>query len=327
MGIQDIGVKAFLAQRLAATPPARSLLRLAFSFPTSLAENKKEDLSFLGSIGVIKEWGENGRNVSQPKEYEFALKNKLFSGGVQFPWSWMETDQTGLIMERVNDLAGRREQFWQRLLADLINNAETSTDTLDDVAYFSNSHEKYSTFDNLIGTTAASAGAPTALETADAVYECFTKLLSLLDDNGEPANEDMDTLGIACGTDIGGAVMQAALQDQLDTGAGTLDNPLRGLKSAGISIVPMVSPRITTTGKMSVFNLTRHQMEGNGEQVQAGSKPLLLMRNEELSDVSSKGTEANSEFRHDTRRVEYALSEVGNVGYGRPWEGVRYSFN
>lgn len=312
MGLTDYGIRAILKQMLADTPMSDQLLRLAFQYDSDLPANKSEDLSFLGAIGVLKEWGEGGRNVSQPKEYDFSLRNGKFSGGVRIPCDWANNDKSDQVKDKLGDVVKRRQQFWSARMARLINQGESSTKTIDGVAFFSNSHANYSTFDNLLTYAAASGTAPTPLEAANAIYEAYIAMLGFNDDQGEPANESLKNLLITCGTDIGAATMQACTQSDLNTGTGTVDNPLLGLKSSGVSIECIVSPRITTTAKFQTWNVT------------PGAKTLLLQRNKADSKVSMQGANSIIEHQHDA--WEYAVKEVGEAGYGRPWEATQTEF-
>jgi hypothetical protein len=312
MSLTDYGVRGILLSMLAETPMSDQLLQLAFQFESDLPAGKSEDLSFLGAIGVLKEWGEAGRNITQPKEYDFTLRNLKFSGGVRIPNDWAENDKTGQVRDKLGDLVKRRSQFWSKRLAALINVGETSTKTIDGVAFFADAHAKYSSFDNLLTYAAASGVAPTPLEAANAIYAAYIAMLGYLDDQGEPANEGLSKLVITCGTDIGASVMQAVTQDILDTGAGTKDNPLKSMRAAGISLSAVVTPRISTTAKMQVWNASPN------------AKPLLIQRNSKGSKLSMKG--AGSEFEHDNDSWEYALKEVGETGFGRPWEANQTEF-
>ncbi len=310
--LTDYGCKAILAAKLADTPMSNLLMQLAFQFGSDLPAGKSEDLSFLGQIGVIKEWAEGGRNVVQPKEYNFSLKNVKFSGGVRLPMDWLNNDKTDQVNGKLSDLTMRRAQFWSKRLATLINASGTSTATLDGVAFFHDTHVKYSAFDNLLTHAAGSGTAPTPLEVADAIYEAYIALASFLDDQGEPANEGMTKLIITCGTDIGAAVTQACTNNVLNTGTGTVDNPINGLRSLGLTVSPIVTPRITTTAKMQVWNAS------------PGAKALLIQRNDKEFKLSMKGQD--SEFCHDNDAIELALKEVGEAGYGRPWEAAQVEF-
>ncbi len=312
MSLVDYAVKAILEQKLADTPMTDQLLRLAYQFSSDLPAGKSEDLSFLGAVGVIKEWGEAGRNISQPKEYDFALRNAKFSGGVRIPLDWVNNDKTGQVNDKLGDVVKRRQQFWSAKLATLINNGGTSTKTIDGVSFFNDSHAAYSTFDNLLTHVAASGTSPTALEAAEAIYAAYMALLTFNDDQGEPANEGLTELLITCGTGIGSAMMQACTQGNLNTGTGVLDNPLNGLRASGVKIGCIVSPRITTTAKFQTWN------------VSPGSKSLLIQKNEADSKVSMQG--AGSIIEHKDDAWEFAVKEVGEAGYGRPWEATQTEF-
>lgn len=312
MGLTDYGVRGILRSILADTPLTDQLLQLVYQFDSDLPAGKSEDLSFLGAVGVLAPWGSAGRNVMQPKEYEFALRNGKFSGGVRIPLDWMNNDKTQQVRDKLTEVVKRRTQFWSAKVATLINSAESSTKTIDGVAFFSNSHAAYSTFDNLLTFAAASGVAPTPLEVAQALYAAYMSMLTYNDDQGQPANEGLSKLTVTCGTDIGASVMQALSQDVLDTGTGTQDNPLKGLKAAGISLNAVISPRISTAAKMQLWNTS------------PGAKSLLLQKNNKDSKESMKG--ADSEFAHDNDAIELAIKEVGETGYGRPWEANQTEF-
>jgi phage major head subunit gpT-like protein len=311
MGITAYGCRGILASMLADTPMSNMLMKLAFRFNSDLPAGKSEDLSFLGAIGVLKEWT-NGRNVVRPKEYDFSLKNRKFSHGVDIPLDWLNGDKTGMIRNRMSDVVGRTQQFWSKLMATLINNAGTSTKTLDGVAFFHDTHVRYSAFDNLLSFTAASGTAPTPLEAANAIWYAYTQMLTFLDDQGEPANEGLSSLTISCGTDIGAAISQAISQQTLDTGSGTVDNPLKGLQAAGVKVDAIVSPRITTTAKMQVWNTS------------PGAKPLLAQENTGEGKIDVKNE--TSEYAIDNDAVQVLVKLVGEAGYGRPWEAAQVEF-
>lgn len=309
--ITGYGVRGILLSMLAATPMSNLLTKLAYRYSSDLPAGKSEDLSFLGNIGVISEWKEK-RNVVQPKEYAFALRNLKFSGGVRIPLDWLHGDKTGGIKERLADLPRRREQFWGKKIATLINNGSTSTATLDGVSFFNDAHVKYSAFDNQLTFAAATGVAPTPLEAAQAIYASYIAMLGFNDDQGEPANEGMTNMLITCGTDIGSSVAQAITQGTLDTGSGTMDNPLKGLRAAGINLDIMVSPRITTTAKMQTWNTS------------PGTKPLLIQENPIEEALRLK--DENSEFCIDNDAIELLLKMVGEAGYGQPWTAAQTEF-
>jgi hypothetical protein len=156
--------------------------------------------------------------------------------------------------------------------------------------------------------------APTPLEAANAIYAAYIAMLGYnWTTRASRPTRACPSWSMTCGTDIGASVMQAVTQDILDTGAGTKDNPLKSMRAAGISPrAAVVTPRISTTAKMQVWNAS------------PGAKALLIQRNSKGSKLSMKG--AGSEFEHDNDSWEYALKEVGEAGFGRPWEANQTEF-
>lgn len=311
MALTDYACRAILAKSLDDTPLSNQLMSLAYQFDSELPAGKSEDLSFLGAIGVIKEWI-IGRNISQPKEYDFALKNVKFSGGVRLPLDWINNDKRGQVASKFSDLGMRRNQFWSRRLAALINGASTNTRTLDAASYFGATHSAYSVFNNDISRAGVTSGQPTPLEAAQAIYAAYVSMLGFLDDQGEPANEGITNIAVTCGIDVAGAVMQGVNDQLLNTGAAIKDNPLAGLKAAGLTVSVIATPRITTAGKMQIWNTSPN------------AKPLLLQRNS--SEFRIQAMAAGSEMEYTNDAWEYAIKEVGEVGFGRPWEAIQLTF-
>jgi phage major head subunit gpT-like protein len=311
MAIYSHGVIAAIGRALrAATPQSNQLASLAFVYPSSLPAGAKDVLDFLGAVPAMRRWL-GARNPSTPLQHEAALLLEKFESTIQLPLDWIDNDKTGLVQQRISQLTSRLLQLWGKLVADLINAAETDL-AFTGSAFFAGSHTfGKSTIDNLIGASMAGA-APTPQEAAEGILAGWKAMAAFTDDQGEPCNEDLSSLAVVFAPTAADAYMQALSNDQLDTGAGTVDNPLRGLRGS-VTLRAIMSPRLTTGVHCHLF------------RTDAGAAPLVIGSNAMSRKVTSKAE--GSDFEHDNDAHEYGVKAVEGAAYGLITDACKVTFS
>jgi len=303
MTITSYAVKGLIGDALGQlTPESDSLAGLATFIDSDLSENQSEDLSFLGDVPAVREWiGE--RKVGAAVEYEHSVRLKKHELTFEFPVSWIRNDKTGLVEARVNSRTRRRMQHWGKQVAGLINDGATTT-CFDGQFYFDTDHSwgKSGTINNDISFAAASGTTPTATEAADAIVAGWKQMKGFRDDQGEPIHEDLRDLAVVVPTAHADSHLLAITQKRLDSGSGGVDNPVEGLKSAGINFRLIASDRLTIGDAMVLVN------------VGPDAAPFIIARNEMLEEMTEQVE--NSEAHHRRDQFEWGLKIVDGREYG-----------
>lgn len=307
--ITSYGVKGMIGTALqSAQPKSNSLNSLIKIIPTTLAEGESEDLSFLGAIPAFREWKAK-RQVSIPIEYNWTLKNKKFETSLQVPNKWLVNDKTGLVQERISQIPVRYGQWVASLVADLINNLATYT-AFDGKTMVSSTHEwgTSGVIDNTIEYAADTSTVPTPLEAATSLRDAYLAMLGFKDDQGELCNEGITSLAVVCGLTQAAPHMSAISENILDTGAGTVDNPLRGILAAGVKVSLIASARITGSDTINLINTSPM------------AAPFIFQENPGSRDTQH----LDESFYHD--RQMYGMKVVGNAGCGLFTDVIRVTY-
>ena len=318
--ITDYYCRGILQKIVTTTPLTDKLASMAIRVVSQLPSGSAERLDFLGTIPALREW-EGKRTAAQPTEFNFTIKNRKFETGAKLPLDWINNDKTGNVALAATQIAQRYAQWPGKMVADLLNNGTTGSGyylAYDNQAFFSASHVFGQTSYSNIVTYAIGAGPSlvTAYEMAKATVKAIQQILGFLDDRGEPLNEDITDLTLAvpivAGSQMAGVAFQAINLPKLDTGSGSVDNPLFGYKVGGFNLNLVVSPRLTGTAP-ALINTSGNAM------------PFIFQEN--LGDrlLSLKGP--GSDFAHDQDAWEYGMKAVGNAGYGRPTDAVQIQFS
>lgn len=291
-----------------AVAPAYSLAALAAMIPNNLSSGESISLDFLGAIPGFKKWTDK-RQSSQFVPYEWSMKNEKFEDSIVVPDEWLINDKTGLVDMRIGQLVAKYAIWPGTLVASLINASESAL-CFDGKAFFADDHSfgKSGTIDNKITQAAASGTTPTVEEFAQGVLSAYSQITGFLDDQGEPINESITDLKVVVGNALAGTALQAIQNTMLDTGSGTIDNPVKGLSAAGVKITLVVSPRITLSSKFALVNTSPNAC------------PFIFSENVALRNRTIK------DDRHDRDRWEHGLKAVGNAAYGMFTDAVLCEF-
>jgi len=308
--ITDLGVLGILRAALSAQPGSDSLASLCPTLPSQVIAGASQDLSFLGMPPAMRKWAET-RGAKRIMQYAASVRLDKFEATVDVARELLENDQTMQVRDAVAELAARVNAWKAARIANLINSNSTA---FDGKALFADDHTwgDSGTIDNNTTSAAASGTTPTANEAAAQLCTIADLILGWKDDAGEPVNEDITEFAVIAGPTQAAPHRQAISSMQLDTGAGTRDNPLRGYAQKWRLIS---TPRITAADAVYVVVSGRSG---------ATPRPFVFVENSIERKTTMKGT--GSDYAHDTDRHQYGVQTVGEAAPGRFWECVKHTY-
>jgi len=225
----------------------------------------------------------------------------------------------------LDDLLSALPLKYEELMAELINNSETAL-CFDGLSYFNNTH-KYgamgesgvaASFDNTVTFNASDHTAITADEAARAINIAIEIMRVFPDTEGRLiANMGMKAVDIivSAGTPNAAAIRQALVADTVDTGTGTIDNPLKGQNLD----IRLLSDGLITLGETKMIVARSHRAD-------AAAKPFAFQENIEDKRIDILGEETKM-FIVQNDGVGVFLKMVGNAGYGLPSHAILTTFN
>lgn len=319
--ITDYYCRGVIAKVITTTPMSNGLNALAININSMLPAGGSERLDFLGTIGPMREW-QGARQPAQPIEYNYTIKNRKFETTAVLPLDWIKNDKTGNVNQTFGQLGSRMQQWKAKIIADLINNATTAGvyACFDTLAFFSASHvygvSQSVAVNNIVTyTTGAGPTLITAYEAAKSLVKAIQQILTFLDDRGEPINEDITALTVCvpavANSQMAAVFYQAINLPKLDTGSGSVDNPVFGIRQQIPTINLLVTPRLTGTS-VSVINTSPN------------AAPFIFQENIGERLMTTKG--AGSDYEHDHDAWEYGMKTVGNGGFGRFTDAVQIQY-
>jgi phage major head subunit gpT-like protein len=242
----------------------------------------------------------------------FTIPNDHFEATLDVECADLRRDKTGQIMIRVDDLARRTQQHWNKILSERILNGHTSVTTYgatsspDGQDFFDDDHSvgDSGTQQNDIDVTDVPSlnltlGAPTAAEMAAAILDTITYMHAWLDDQGEPMNEEATQFAVMVGLPLFyGPIVQACTLNNL-SGGGAINNPLTG---GGFKVTPIYNARLASaTTQMWVF------------RTDTPVKPFIRQVE---TPVSIKHIGAGSQLEFDHDMWSWGVDAWRGCGYG-----------
>lgn len=313
-GLTDRAIKGVFYNRLTAALTGGWWNKL-FMF-NELSDQDAEEYRFLGMVPAPREWlGELSKKTLPT--YKIAIPNKTWEATLRFPTEDYKRDKTGQINARGGELGLSFARHITSLLVTRITNGTGSTDGLayDGQFFLDTDHSSGSsgTQKNVLTNSevsqlaVVSAAAPTQTEFANAVLNTIAYAQGILDDQGQPINEDASQWAVMVPTTYGG-IANAALYNATTYGASgaVSSNPLMSARTATdgqLSLRLIVTPRITG----SIFYLFR--MDGV-------TKPFIFQQ-VETPTVEMLGI--GSEYEIQNNEVMIRAKAIYNIGYGQ-WE-------
>jgi hypothetical protein len=204
-----------------------------------------EIYKWLGGAPAMTEWrGERVR--SSLGDYDLSVVSDKYQSTLSFDVDDMRRDKTGQILRRIAEMGQKAATLPQRLYTTLI---ESNPTAYDGSAFYADSHT-VGTVDNLLAPAAATPTDPTSSEMATAILDSIQAIVGFKDELGDPCNEFATSFMVMVPTSMMAAIT-AALKDVF-TSAG-VSNTLIAAQGMGISIKPVVNPRLTSSSTFYTF--------------------------------------------------------------------------
>ena len=272
---------------------------------TPISSNRAvENYKWLGASPMMREWI-GGRLLKRPRVESYDVPNLPFEASFGIPIEDLDRDDTGMINARIDDLAVRTAQHWEKLQSDLINVSESTVcydgqffiDT-DHVSGDSGTQTNDFTTTEVPSSNVTTTTAMTGTEAANVIMEMISRMLGFKDDQGEPINQNAKQF-VAMASPGHAMGLWTALSAQFLTNGVT--NPLL---ASGFQVMPVINPRLTLTTKVFVF------------RADGTIKPFI---NQSEQEVQVKTVGRDSEYAFDNRQIKVGVEARRNVGYGL-WE-------
>ena len=267
-----------------------------------------EEYAWLGMTPAMREWI-GGRQAKGFREQSLQIRNKHYEATMEVLKRDLRRDKTGQIMVRINEMARRANAHWATLLSDMIVSG-ASTTCYDGQYFFDTDHDEGSsgTQSNSITVdisaypvaTDGTVTLPAVAEYQYAIAKAIEAIVSFVDDQGEPMNEDASQFLIMVPVSYMNVAMQAvATPVQI----AETQSALQALKqNFSISVAP--NPRLSTLASSYQFVCFR-----------TDSYLKSFIRQEETG-VSLKVKGAGSEYEFDNDAWQFGIDTWRNVGYG-----------
>lgn len=270
----------------------------AISMPFD-SDQESETYKWLGMVPALREWI-GGRQAKGFRENGITIENKKFEATLEILVDDIRRDKTGQINVRIDELAVRALQHWNKLLSTLINNGESQV-CYDGQYFFDTDHSEgdSGTQDNDITYDVTTTTDPTAAEMEKAILKAVSQILGFKDDQGEPLNDGASQFRVMVPTPFMAAAAAALKNPVIVDGSGSRTNTIVNIGGFGFELD--VNSRLTWTTKFGVF-----RSDGI-------TKPLI--RQEETGvEVSAVAEGSEHEFKEDKHL--YGVKSSRNVGYG-----------
>lgn len=198
-----------------------------------------ELFKWLGSVAAPQKFeGERKRNSLT--DYGLQIISEKYELTVDADIDDVRRDKTGHILKRIGEMGGKMASLDERLLSTML---ESSVTCYDQVALWSSSHKVGKTgttqSNDKTVTGIADPDAPTSAEMVKAVMAGLKQLMGMLDDRGDPMNQNAKRFVLVSPLKYWDVVV-AALQN-VYTSAGVNNT----LLNAGVSITPFTNVRLT----------------------------------------------------------------------------------
>lgn len=293
-------VKAYMFQQFLTTeagPDWASLL----GGPVLPSNQPIETYGGVGTVPMLRPW-RGTRRASEPRPITFTLPNERYEGTLVVTPDDLSFNKLGHVQANIDGLAKRASQHWRKLISDVIT---ANTVGYDGLAMFHDSHVEngQAAQDNNLAFAAATGTTPTVGEMEGAILQAMAALMGFKDDNGEPVNEDLNSLIVMVPTahynTAAGALSAPVIADAAATGGRTNIVATMG----GKSFTLVGNPRIT--GDVMYLFV-------------ANGRSFIRQEVEQLK-ITAKAE--GSDYEHDTGGHEYGVGVLRAAGPG-DWKGA-----
>lgn len=270
------------------------------------SDQDSETYAWLGQAPAMREWL-GGRQAHGQREFEYTIRNKKYEATMDISLDDIRRDKSSQVMLRTRELAQRTNAHWAKLLSTLIINGE-STLCYDGQYFFDTDHSEGDSGTQSNDLTVDVSALPTAVhgsttapsvgEAALVVLKGIETILSFVDDQGEPMNEDATNFLVMVPTSLLTPYSSAATQQFMAQGE---QNVLVSGNNYTVKVVSNARLNSSWTDKVMVA------------RTDAETKPFIAQEEEGVT-MSAKAE--GSEYEHDEDRHQYGVKALRNVGYG-----------
>lgn len=274
------------------------------------SDQESETYPWLGMPPAMREWL-GGRQAKGFNTSSVTIINKHYEATLEIAIKDLRRDKTGQIRARLSEFIQRNASHKASLLSTLIIDGEAST-CYDGQYFFDTDHSEGSSGSQSNDITtdisalpvqvAGSTTVPSPEEMQHAIQKSITQIHTLVDDQGEPLNEDANAFHVMVPNGLATST-RSALSTMRAAGPATVEMD-------GFTVTMSVNPRLTTAGSWTDKFVT-FRTDGS-------IKPLII-QNETDADVKMK--DESSEFAFDHDAIQVGIDAWRNVGYGR-WQGA-----
>lgn len=274
------------------------------------SDQSSEEYAWLGMPPALREWV-GGRNAKGFTENGIEIANKHFEATIDILLRDLRRDKTGQLQIRINELAQRGGSHFAKLLSTLILNGAATT-CYDGQYFFDTDHEEGDSGAQSnsiqtdisalpVATHGAAVTAPSPGEMQQAILGSISKMLTFVDDEGEPMNEDAKSFLVMVPVGLSEAA-RAGISMSRVAGTTSFD-----IEDWNINLA--VNPRLTRGGWTDKFVTVRTD----------GSVKPFIRQEETEPAIKLKGED--SEYAFDNDAIQVGIDTWRNVGYGR-WQGA-----
>ena len=263
------------------------------------SNQESETYAWLGMSPAMREFV-GGRQAKGFRENGITITNKKFEATMEVLLDEIRRDKTGQVMLRVREMAMRTNAHWAKLLTALIVAGEAGV-CYDSQFFFDTDHLEgdSGTQSNDISYDVTTTTAPTAAEAESAILKSVEKMMSFLDDQGEPMNEEASQFLVMVPVPFMSAFSAAMKNPVIVDGSGARTNTLTNI--GGFNFELAVNPRLSWTTKFAMF------------RTDGQTKPFIRQEEE---GVTVSAVAEGSELEFNDEKHHYGVKAIRNVGYG-----------
>lgn len=303
MGAQGLGSRAIIGEFYAALEQDLGMTWVPGVSNIFESDQASETYKWLGMVPSMREWV-GGRHAKGFRENGLTIENLTFEATLEVLVDEIRRDKTGQVMARVRELAQRTNGHWAKLLSSALIAAE-STVCYDGQFFFDTDHSEGESGvqSNDITYDAVTTTAPTSGEMESAILKAIEQILSFVDDQGEPMNEEAREFNVMVPVPFMSAAAGAIGSEIIVDSSTSRSNNIRTLGTlGGFQVNLSVNTRLSSwTTKFATF------------RTDAETKALIRQEEEGVT-VSAIAEGSELEFKEN--KHEYGVKAIRNVGYG-----------
>jgi len=242
-------------------------------------------------------------NPDATQETETYKWNREYEATLPFKKADVRRDKTGQIMMRIDDLARRTADHWNKLVTELIT---TNGNDYSGGPFFAAAHAALGqdggvkndfVAADIPDLNVALPTSPTQTEMSKIIIGLVQSMYGILDDRAEPMNGDAKEWCVMVPSNMMGALNSAVRVERLDNGQSN------SLLAQGFNILPKVNPRLDASSQTQIFIFRTDTV----------AKPFILQSE---VDVEVKVLAGGSEHEILTGENLFGVEATRAAGYG-----------